>query len=196
LARHSLPFTAKEISMARIPYPEHSSLAPEIADRLVRLGSLNVTRMMAHAPNLMVAYSKLGTQLLRHGSVDPVLRELVILRIGVLCESEYEWYQHASVAEAVAAPADKVQAMKTGDLAPLSERERVAVRFAEQIKLNGRVGDETFAQARQLYSNAELVELVLLAGFYTMTAGHLRTFDIEPEDTPPLGVTMKANGIV
>jgi 4-carboxymuconolactone decarboxylase len=182
--------------MARIPYPERSELDPDIADRLVRLGSLNVTRMMAHAPNLMVAYSKLGTQLLRNGTIDPVLRELVILRIGVLCDSDYEWHQHASVAEAVGVPAEKIQAVKTGELTPLSEREQVAVHFAEEIKSYGRVGEETFAHARRLYSPAELIELALLAGFYTMTAGHLRTFDIETEGGPPLGATMKANNLI
>jgi alkylhydroperoxidase family enzyme len=180
--------------MARIPYPDPQTMAPEIADRLVRLGSLNVTRIMAHAPDLMVAYAKLGTQLLRNGVLPPVTRELVILRIGVLCQSEYEWHQHVSLARAVGTPDDKIHAMKSGEFSWLTERERIAVRFAEEIRTVGRAGDEVFEQARAAYSNAELVELTLLAGFYTMTAGCLRTFDVETESTPPLGETMKAAG--
>ena len=182
--------------MARIPYPDAQTMQPEIADRLKRLGSLNVTRIMAHAPGLMVAYSKLGTQLLRDGVLDAITRELVILRIGVLSESEYEWHQHISIAKAIDMPQAKIDAMRSGDLSALSEREAIAVRFAEQTKLDGRVGDEIFAQAQALYSAAELVELSLLAGFYTMTAGCLRNFDVEIEDTPPLGDTMKMSELI
>lgn len=181
--------------MARIPYPEQDQLDPEIADRLKRMGSLNVTRMMAHAPALMVAYSKLGAALLRKGALEPTLRELVILRIGVLCDSDYEWYQHVSVGKAVGLPDEKIQAMKSGDLSSLSEREKIAVAYAEDIKQHGRVRDEVFEKARAEFTPGELVELNLVSGFYIMTAGHLMTLDIEREDTPPLGETMKAYNI-
>lgn len=183
----------RRVLMARIPYPDSESLDPEITDRLQRMGSLNVTRMMAHAPTLMVAYSKLGTALLRKGMLEPTLRELVILRIGVLCESEYEWYQHVSVGQAVGLAMDKIEAMKSGDFALLSEREGRAVAYAEDIYHHGRVSEPVFEAARAEFAPAELIELNLLAGFYIMTAGHLLTLDIEAEDTPPLGATMAAH---
>lgn len=181
--------------MARIPYPAEDSLDPEIADRLARMGSLNVNRMMAHAPTLMVAYSKLGAALLRKGTLEPTVRELVILRIGVLCDSDYEWYQHVSVGRAVGLPDDKINAMKSGDFSLLSERECLAVAYAEDIRRQGRVSDGIFERARAEFTPGELVELNLLAGFYIMTAGHLLTMEIEAEDTPPLGETMKAHNI-
>ena len=53
--------------MARISYPDPSGQSEEIRDRLRRMGSLNVTRMMSHAEGAMLAYSKLGTQLLLRG---------------------------------------------------------------------------------------------------------------------------------
>lgn len=179
--------------MARISYPDPASLEPEIADRLERMGSLNVNRMMAHAPTLMVAYSKLGAALLRKGALEPTLRELVILRIGVLCDSDYEWYQHVSVGRAVGLPDGKINAMKSGDFSLLTDREKIAVAYAEEIKAQGRVGDATFDRARAEFSPGELVELNLVTGFYIMTAGHLLTLEIEKEDTPPLGEAMKAH---
>ena len=181
--------------MARIPYPTDDSLDPEIADRLKRMGSLNVNRMMCHNPTIMVAYSKLGAALLRKGMLEPTLRELVILRIGVLCDSDYEWYQHVSVGRAVGLPDEKINAMKSGDFSSLTEREKLAVAYAEEIKSGLRVSDETFAKAQEEFSPGELVELNLVSGFYIMTAGHLMTMDIEQEDTPPLGETMKAHKV-
>ncbi|WP_176593324.1 carboxymuconolactone decarboxylase family protein [Sphingobium sp. EM0848] len=181
--------------MARIPYPDPASLDPEIADRLERMGSLNVNRMMAHAPTLMVAYSKLGAALLRKGALEPPLRELVILRIGVLCESDYEWYQHVSVGRAVGLSDDKINTMKSGDFSLLTEREKIAVAYAEDIKKLGRVSDAVFDRAKGEFTPGELVELNLVSGFYIMTAGHLLTLEIEKEDTPPLGETMKAHNV-
>jgi alkylhydroperoxidase family enzyme len=181
--------------MARIPYPVKAELDPEIADRLERMGSLNVNLMMAHAPTLMVAYSKLGAALLRKGALEPTLRELVILRIGVLCESEYEWYQHVSVGRAVGLPDEKINAMKSGDFSMLTAREKIAVAYAEDIKKQGRVSNATFDLARAEFTPGELVELNLVSGFYIMTAGHLLTLEIEKENTPPLGETMKAHNV-
>lgn len=179
--------------MARMEYPDGALLDPETAEHLQRVGSLNVTRMMAHAPVLMKAYSRLGVTILRKGVLEPTLRELVILRIGVLCGSDYEWYQHVSVGRAVGLEDAKIEAMRSGDLSPLTARERLAVAYAEDIKRHGRVRDHVFEDARRTFTPAEIVELGVVAGYYIMTAGHLMTLDIEPEDTPPLGETMKAH---
>lgn len=53
--------------VARIAYPSAEDLPVEVADRLVRLGSLNVTRMLAHNVPLMEAYGRFGVMLLRKG---------------------------------------------------------------------------------------------------------------------------------
>lgn len=176
--------------MARLPYPDPATQTDELRDRLQRLGALNVTRMMSHAPELMRAYSKLATQFLLRGALDPVLREVAILRVGQLCESAYEWHQHESVARAVKMPAATLAAITAQDFASLSPAERIAVRFAEEIHGAGAVSAATFTEAQAHFSVAQLVELSLLVGFYIMTAGFLRSFDIEIEDTPALGAAM------
>jgi len=176
--------------MARIAYPEPTKLSEETRDRLKRLGSLNVTRMMAHSEALMLAYSRLGTHLLLRGQLDPVLRELVILRVGQLCESTYEWHQHVSVARAVGASDAQLQALEQGRLGELSAREQLALQVAAEIKQQGAASAATFRAAQAQFSPAELAELCLVVGYYIMTAGFLKSFDIEIEDTPPLGFSM------
>ncbi|MET0364017.1 MAG: carboxymuconolactone decarboxylase family protein [Sphingobium sp.] len=177
--------------MARIPYPDPASQSPEVRDRLQRLGSLNVTRMMSHAEGVMTAYSKLGTQLLLRGTLDPVLRECVILRVGQLCRSDYEWYQHVSVARAVGMPQAMLDAIAAERFADLPDAHRLAIGFAEEIHGEGAVSPATFAEGRALFSEAQLVELCILIGHYIMTAGFLRSFEIEAEDTPPLGASLR-----
>ena len=173
--------------MARIPFPDAAAQPAELRDRLDRLGNLNVTRMMSHAPALMVAYSKLGSHLLLKGTLDPVLREAVILRVGQLCGSDYEWHQHVSVARAVGMPEEMLSAIEAGRYDDLPDGIRLAVRAAEEVYRDHRVSDDTFAALRRDFDEPQLVELVLLPGFYIMTAGYLRSLDIEVEETGPLG---------
>lgn len=156
------------------------------------MGSLNVTRMMSHAEGAMLAYGKLGTQLLLRGKLDPVLREIVILRIGQLCGSDYEWHQHVSVARAVGMDEATLQAVTDQAFDRLDVAQQAAIAVAEEIKRDGGASAATFARAKAHFSAEELVELCLVAGYYIMTAGLLLSFDIEIEDTAPLGASMKS----
>lgn len=177
--------------MARIAYPDAETLTTETRDRLVRIGSLNVTRMMSHAEGVMHAYSKLGTQLLLRGTLDPVLREAVVLRVGQLCQSDYEWHQHASVARAVGMDEVMLGAIERQEFEQLPGSYRIALAFAEEIHSQGAASCEGFAAAARCFNAAELVELTILIGYYRLTAGFLRSFDIEIEETPPLGETLR-----
>ena len=178
--------------MAIIPYPDSATQSAEVLDRLARIGSLNVTTMMSHAENVMLNYSRMGTALLLKGTLDPVLREAVILRIGQLCRSDYEWHQHVSVARAVGMPAGTLQAIGDGDYAALEPRQQLALKVAEEIHRDNGASEETMAEAAAQFSPAELVELCMVSGYYIMTAGFLRSMAIEIEDTPPLGESMVA----
>ena len=178
--------------MARIPYPDPASQSDEVKERLNRVGSLNVTRMMSHSEGVMLAFSKMGTQLLLKGKLDPVLREAVILRIGQLCRSDYEWHQHVSVARAVGMDDPTLEALAGGEHDRLDHRIQLALRFAEEIHRDNRASEATVAEAAATFSPAELVELCIVAGYYIMTAGYLNSLAIEIEDTPPLGDSMVA----
>ena len=64
--------------------------------------------------------------------------------------------------------------------------------IAEEIQRQGCASAATFETARKLFTPAQLVELCLVSGYYIMTAGFLKSFDIEIEDTAPLGASMAA----
>jgi alkylhydroperoxidase family enzyme len=178
--------------MARMPYPDSSLQSAEVLDRLKRIGSLNVTRMMSHAEGAMINYSRLGGSLLFKGTLDPVLRELVILRVGQLCGSDYEWHQHVSVARTVGMDEATLHAITEKNFAELGAEQQCALKFAEEIKRDSGASAKTFTEAQRYFSPEQLTELCLVTGYYIMTAGFLRSFDIEIEDGPPLGESIKA----
>jgi alkylhydroperoxidase family enzyme len=111
----------------------------------------------------------------------------VILRIGQLCGSDYEWHQHESAARAIGMDEATLQAVADGAYDRLTEAQQAAVAIAEEIKRESGASEATIARARHFFNKEELVELILCSGFYIMTAGLLLSLDIEIEDTPPLG---------
>ena len=174
--------------MAFIPFPDPSAQSHEVKDRLKRLGGLNVTRMMSHNEPLMEAYARLGTTILLKGALDPLVREAVILRIGQLCGSKYEWHQHVSVARSIGMPDDQIAAIEHEDILALPHDQQVALRVAEEIHRHASASEAAMMAATKVFTPAQLVELTIVAGFYIMTAGYLRSLQIEIEDTPPLAI--------
>lgn len=166
--------------MARMPYPDEESLSPQLRDRFRQLGALNVTRMMGHHEEILAAVARLGAQLL-HGTLPATLRELVILRVASLCGSQYERHQHLPLARAAGVSEEKLEAMNGGGDGRLSTEEKLALLFAEQVHSCGAASDATFRQCREHFTEAQMVELCILTGFYKMIAGFLATFEVEIE---------------
>ena len=69
--------------MARIPYPDPATLLPETQETLAKIGDppMNIFRMLAGTEGLLQAFTRFGNHLLYRSELDPVLRELAILRV-------------------------------------------------------------------------------------------------------------------
>ena len=58
---------------------------------------LNIFRTLANHPKLMRRWLVFGNHVLAKQTLPPREREIVILRMGWLCRSEYEWSQHVVI---------------------------------------------------------------------------------------------------
>lgn len=178
--------------MPRIPYPDPDTLSEATRTRLTQTAPLNLLRLMSHAEVVFAQYQQMGRAILRDAVLDPHLRELAILRVGQLADSDYEKYQHIALAQQLGMDQQKIDATAVGSEAPIfNEEEAALLRFVEETYIDLRVSEEVFAAAQQHFSAAELVELSLVTGYYVMTAGFLKTFDIEIETSSPLVDSMK-----
>ena len=142
--------------MARLPYFDLTQASPAIRDLLKDRPPLNISRMVAHGGAAAEGFLTLGTAILRRSSLSPVLRELVILRVGVLCGSSYELTQHRRVAAQVGVPAAKIAAALDAPAGSLRadafddlEQADVA-EFLECCQLGERAADITRADQRDL----------------------------------------------
>lgn len=113
-------------------------------------------------------------------------RELVVLRIGWLCQSEYEWGQHVLVARRGGITDDEIARVRAGSTAAgWTAHEAALVRVPDQLREHSSVDDETWAVLSQEYDDAQLIELVMLAGHYFMISFALNALGVQAEEGAP-----------
>ncbi len=179
--------------MARLPYVDPSETSAEVRDALARAPSLSIFRMMANAESAFVPWLRWGATLLSELELDPLLRELAILRVARLTpHAEYEWVQHAGIAKAVGATDEQVAALDGGDIdaACFSELEALVLRFTSEVVHGARASDEVLDALTGALSAREVVELLMVIGQYMMVARVMATTDMEldePVDPAALG---------
>lgn len=156
--------------MARVPLLT-PDLPPPAADA-------NVFRALANSPQMTAGMSSLGGRLLTRGSLDPRLRELAILRVGALLGCDYEFGQHVAIARRLGIGDDEIRAVRDGGSGPLSTLERTALRFVDAVE-ERRVDDAAYASVATLLSSEQIVELVVLAGYYGAVCRLLLALDVE-----------------
>lgn len=169
--------------MARLPYVDPEAAAAPVASALAKLPPLNLFRMIAQAETAFRPWLRFGGALLGELELDPALRELAILRIARLCDSEYEWSQHAVIAVEVGVAADAVAALRRDDLRTFDERERAVLDFTDEAVEAGRAGPTTLTRLGDFLPPREVVELLLVISHYTGIARITETLAIEPD--PP-----------
>src|SRR5262245_30469617 len=158
--------------MARTAYFDLAQAPPAYTELLGERPPLNLYRMLPHAGPAAVGFLNLGGALLRRGELDPQLREIAILRVGMLSGATYEVHQHKRVARKAGLAPEKIAALTEpgSDFAVFSERERFVLDFTDQVVHHVKVNDATFARAQELFGQRPLAELVLTIGFYMMVS--------------------------
>jgi alkylhydroperoxidase family enzyme len=170
--------------MARIPFPDLDKAPAEVREMLARLPApVGIFNMMAHAETALKPVMKLGGTFLGKLKLDPLLRELVILHAVNIEGGEYEWVQHVPVVLALGGTQAQVDALKAGDdqAAGFSDAEKAALRFTREVVVDVGASEAALAEVRKYLSEREIVELILVAGFYIMLARLTETLDI-PND--------------
>jgi 4-carboxymuconolactone decarboxylase len=126
----------------------------------------------------------LGAGLLAHGRLDARDRELVIHRTCARAGAEYEWGVHA-VAYGGAVGLDEEQLAATvhgeaGDAA-FSERDGLLIRLADELHETCTVSDGLWHALAEHFDDAQLLELLILAGQYRLISYLVNGVRVQPE---------------
>jgi alkylhydroperoxidase family enzyme len=171
--------------MARIDYSDPARLDERTAGIVAKNRNANIFRMMAHSPDYLRQYCRLGAAIRFRGELDPVLRELAITRTGILSEAPYEVAAHKRIGKSVGVSDEQNEALENWNNATcFDEVQRAALAFTDEIVTQRKPSDPTFTAIAAKLTPGALVELQLAVGFYVMTSKFLETFaiDMQPVD--------------
>ena len=104
-------------------------------------------------------------------SVATKLNEFAILIIGRQWRSQVEWFAHAPIAtKAGLSPAIIAELKANKRPSNMAEDEALVYDFVTELTTTKQVSDETFARARKLFNDQQIVDLTMVAGNYVMVA--------------------------
>ncbi len=174
--------------MPRIPYrnegdPEIAALVETIRAR--RKGALiNLDRMLLHSPPYAQGWNALLGAVRRSLDLEAPVRELAICAVARLNDAPYEWHQHAPEYLAAGGRQAKLDglddiAAAARDTALYDDRERAALALTLEMTRQVKVSDATLGNARSLFGDRQLVELVGTIATYNMVSRFLAALGVD-----------------
>ena len=142
-------------------------------DRVMPLGVPPLVLFTTLARNPRVFQRFMAGGLLDKGSITLREREIVVNRATARCGSEYEWGVHiAFFAEASALTPEQVHATvhDDADAACWTAREALLIRLVDDLHDSAAIDDPLWAALRREFSEEQLIELIVLTGFYHMVS--------------------------
>ena len=139
-----------------------------------------------HRPDLGDDVRRLGERLRFHGILPGAAREIAILTVGAKWMAEYEWWAHARIGRREGVSEETIAAIRRGERPPLSDPVECVVHdFTAALLETGKVDRSRYDAARERIGDGGLVELVTLAGYYTLVSFTLNAFEVPlPEGEP------------
>jgi 4-carboxymuconolactone decarboxylase len=145
-------------------------------------GASNIFATFVRHPGLFRKWLPLGGKLLA-GKLPARDRELLILRTGWHCRSDYEWAQHVRIARSAGLSDDEIARVRQGPDAPgWSSFDALLLRAADELHVDACIADDTWAALATRYDERQLVELPMLVGHYHLVAFTLNSLGVQVED--------------
>jgi alkylhydroperoxidase family enzyme len=166
---------------------EWSEDAAKMLEPFVAQGRVfNIFKTLANHPDLARRWMVFANHILGKSSLTERDRELIILRIGYLCQSGYEWGQHVQIAQRVGMSDDEIRSAKTGPATPgLDERDELLLRATDELHADAHVSDATWAGLAVHFNTQQLMDIVFTVGQYNLVSMALNSFGVQLDEGLP-----------
>lgn len=156
--------------------------AIRLAKRGTRGRSYQFLRVVSIDRRLFRPFLLWNARLMPRGKLSRKQTEAVILRVGWLVRSKYEWTQHKAVGKGAGLSADQIAAAASDPTnAVLDEQTRSLLAAIPELLEDHALRPETFDGLAKFLTHAQILEFVMLVGNYAMLAGALNTFGVQLE---------------
>jgi 4-carboxymuconolactone decarboxylase len=144
---------------------------------------LNIFRTLVRAPRAFKRFNFWAGYILSdRNDLSPRDRELIILRVGYLCSSGYEWAQHEVIGRDCGLTDVEIQRIKEGPTSKLwGELDRAYLNAADELVRDHFIGDDTWAALSSL-TDKQKMDVVFTVGQYTQVSMILNSFGVQLDE--------------
>jgi alkylhydroperoxidase family enzyme len=147
---------------------------------------LNIFATLAHHPKLLKRWTVFGNHVLSKSTLPEREREIVILRIGWLCRSEYEWGQHVVIGRRSGLSDEEIERVTQGpDAEGWSDGDRLLLRATDELHDDAFISDATWNALAERWNAQQLIDLVFAVGQYNLVSMALNTLGVQREPGVP-----------
>jgi alkylhydroperoxidase family enzyme len=147
---------------------------------------LNIFGTIARHPKMMQSWHPFISYVLRESTLPPRDREILILRIGWLCRSEYEFGQHTLMAKSAGLSPEEISRIPEGPNAPgWDPFEATLLRAADELHSDAFITEATWNALSKRYDEKQLMDLIMTVGQYNMVSMVLNTLGVQLDEGVP-----------
>lgn len=179
----------------RLSKPRVEPLEPDQWDEKVRAimapfverGTVyNIFKTLAHHPDLLRRWLVFANHVLGKSTLGVRERELLILRIGYLCQAGYEWGQHVEIARRAGMSDDEIRTAKTGPSTPgISELDRLLLTAVDELHADAHISDATWQGLAKHLNTQQLIDVVFTVGQYNLVSMVLNSLGVQLDEGLP-----------
>ncbi len=157
-------------------------------------GGMNALGTMLRHPALAKAFLTFNNHISSASSLSRRIRELLILRIGWLRQSEYEFIQHLVLgARAGLTEAELERVQRGPDAAGWDPPDDDLVRAVDELHKDACITEATYARLAAHFTPQQLLDLVFTVGCYDVLSMAFKSFAVALEPgTMPLDAAVRA----
>jgi 4-carboxymuconolactone decarboxylase len=186
-----VPAVGKEPRFAQLTMAQLTEQQRPLGEAIMKISSVGIAgpyNPMLRSPVFGQRMFDLLAYLRWETSVPLRLNEFAILIIGRQWRSQVEWYAHGPLAEKAGLSPQIIAELKANrrpsNMAP---DEAAVYDFVTELTTKRQVSDETFARAKKLLGEQQVVDLTAVAGTYITVAMLLAMAEesVPPGEEPP-----------
>jgi 4-carboxymuconolactone decarboxylase len=184
------PRAHQPLASPRVEPLAASQWTPEIRAMLDPSGSgrdiAAVYRTFAQHPKLYPPRQLLSEYIRTQATLAPRIREMLILRIGYLCGSAYEWAAHAPAGRRAGLTDAEIARLASPGYDGWNAADAAIVRAVDELYAEDVISDATWKALAAQFDERQLLDLLITTGGYRMVSMALNTFGVpaEPNSEP------------
>lgn len=147
---------------------------------------LNVITTLARHPKLLERFMTFALYILQEQTLPDRDREILILRIGWLCQAKYEFGQHTLMGKRAGLTDEEILRITKGPDDPgWNVFDAALVRAVDELYYDAIISDATWKVLSERYNEKQIMDVIFTVGDYNLVSWALNSLGVQLEKGVP-----------